>query len=405
MRVNAIIAEYNPFHNGHLYQLNESSQQTDADYTIVLMSGNFVQRGAPAIIDKYTRAKMALLNGADLVLELPSYSATGSAEFFARGAISLLNNLGIVTTLSFGSECGNLSRLLNTATVLSSESPEFQTILKKHLSTGLTYPLSLQKALQNLYGSSLTVDITQPNNILALEYCKALMQTDSTITPFTITRKDTGYHETQLSGSLSSANAIRLALGSTNDNDLSTLQNTMPESAYDLLVDSVRKNHIMCSNDFSSVLHYCLLTNRVSGLEHYLDVTSDLSDRIQKHLNDFETYEQFCELIKTKNITYARISRCLLHILLGITKEDNTPASYIRILGFRKAAKPLLSSLKSNCNLPLVTKLADAEKLLSSKDLQHLQKELSISRIYYSVRATQHHVSMLNEYKQPIIIT
>lgn len=413
MQVNGIIAEYNPFHNGHLYQLNSSKEQTNADYTVVVMSGNFMQRGTPAILDKFLRAKMALLCGADLVLELPAYYAVSSAEYFAMGGVALLDKLGVVDTLCFGSECGDLSVLNRIAKPLAAEPKKYTELLHRHLKEGLSFPLARTNALLE-YDNSLSEYkkvFTSPNNILGIEYCKALLRRGSSITPATIQRIGAGYHDEFLVSAdtpTSSATAIRLAIGE--GADLSCLQNHMPEAAFRIMENILDTSKPLFADDFSLPLHYKLLQEQAHGYERFLDVTTELSDRIRNNLYDFKNFDDFCDLLKRKDMTHTRISRCLMHILLDMETEtmehyrnmDYIP--YARVLGFRKDSTPLLSEIKANASIPLITKLADAKDILDANAYGMLQEDIRINQIYASVLAQKNRTTMTNEFRTPIVI-
>lgn len=410
MNVNGIIAEYNPFHNGHKYHLEESRRQTGADYTVIAMSGNFMQRGAPALLDKYKRAEMALRNGADLILELPTCYAASSAEYFSMGAVSLLDKLGVVTHLCFGSECGNIDILDRLACILLDEPEEYVKLLRLNLRQGISYPNARTWALIQ-YAPSLSAEkdvLSSPNNILGIEYLKALHRRGSRITPHTTMRIGADYHDKRLGENQCSAMAIRQAVFSRQDFDF--LENQMPESAYSIMTEHLRTVLPMHINDFSSALHYKLLTESETGYDRYLDVTSDLSDRIRNNLYFFSGFRSFCDLLKSKDITYTRISRCLLHILLNITKnfmEDCREMDYIpyaRVLGFRRTASPLLSAIKESASIPLVTKLADAEKILSRNACEMLKHEIVSNNIYQSAFAMKSRQEMLNEFTTPLVI-
>jgi len=410
MKINAIIAEYNPFHNGHKYQLADAKKKTGADYTIIAMSGNFMQRGAPALVEKYTRAKMALENGADLVLELPLCYAASSAEYFATGAVTLLDKLGVVNYLCFGSECGDINILGEIAQILLQEPDEFSCALRRLLQQGLSYPTARTQALL-VYSPSLSSHkdvLASPNNILGIEYLKALLHRKSTIVPFTTKRVGSDYHDKRFGEYQCSALAIRQALLS--GQEISVLSDQMPESAYELLREALLQAAPMYSNDFSALLHYKLLMESDAGYSQYADISSDLSDRIRKNLYRFIDFHSFCQLLKTKDMTYTRISRCLLHILLDMKKNDLTDykqldyVPYARVLGFRKAAAPLLGAIKEHSSIPLVTKLADAEGQLKPEAYQMLQRELRQGSIYESVRASKAGVPMRNELQIPIVI-
>ncbi len=410
MQVNGIIAEYNPFHNGHKYQMEKARKQTGADYTIIAMSGNFVQRGTPALLDKYKRAEMALLNGADLVLELPVYYSASSAEYFASGSVALLDKLGVVTNLCFGSECGNTEILQKIAAILSEEPAEYVALLRHYLQEGISYPTARTTALLE-YAPSLSRyrDVfSSPNNILGIEYIKAITRRHSPITPVTTLRVGSDYHDIRLGLNQSSAKAIRQAIY--DGQDVSCLINHMPENAYRILADSMKQSQPVFSNDLSSILLYKLIQEQSDGYERFLDVSSELSDRIRNNLYSFTNYEDFCNLLKRKDMTYTRISRCLLHILLDINDEtmqtyrDMDFIPYARVLGFRRASTPLLAAIKANASIPLITKLADAESILDKKSFAMLKRELQINQIYQSVAAVRTGTSTTNEISTPIVI-
>lgn len=418
MKTAAIIAEYNPFHNGHKYQIEETKRLTGADYIVVLMSGNFVQRGAPAICNKYIRTQMALLGGADVVLELPSLYALSSAEFFAQGAISLLNNLNSIDFLSFGSECGNISVLTAYARSLAFPSQEWNTAITGLLKQGLSYPRARQQAHslttpQNNKFPAMEL-LSSPNNILGLEYCKALLASQSTITPVTIKRKGYDYHDTTLPEnqlSYSSASAIRTALmKKTSGFDIH-----VPENICQLLTENNISEYGIHTDDFSLILHYKLLSEKEKGFADYLDCTPDISDKIIKQLPFYKGYDNFCMLLKSRDLTYTRISRVLLHILLNIKTpkcykasfhERNMFVPYARLLGFRKHSSAVLSYLKKSSGIPIISNLPDAKNLLSSEGLCMLKSDIYTCEVYEAVSSVKSGREPLNEYKQsPVILS
>ena len=410
MKVNGIIAEYNPFHNGHKYQLTESLRCTNARYTVIVMSGNFVQRGAPALVDKYKRTEMALLNGADLVLELPALYATASAEYFATGAVALLDQLGVVTDLCFGSECGDTQLLRQIAEILLEEPKAYSQSLKQYLRQGLSYPNARTEALIQNYPflNQHKAVFSSPNNILGIEYIKAILRSKSSLEPVTVRRTGAGYHSRLPADNRCSALAIRQALYAGADE--SFLSSNMPEDAAKILSAELAKTGPIRSNDFSDMLYYKLTTEKNAGFEKYLDVSSDLSDRVCRRLDDYHNFESFCDILKTKEMTYTRISRCLLHILLNIRKSDMerakamSHAPYARVLGFRRAASPLLGEIKEHADIPLVTKLADAESHLGRGSLDMLRQNIKISQIYNGIAAHRAGISPANEISTPLVI-
>lgn len=410
MKTVGIIAEYNPFHNGHAFHIAKAKEMTGADYCIVVMSGCFVQRGAPAIADKYLRAEAALLSGADLVLELPVYYALGSAEYFATGAVALLDKVGVTDTLCFGSECGDISLLSGFAKELLGESELFKVVLNRQLKSGMTYPNARNTALQACaphLNAHMNVLMT-PNNILGIEYCKALSRRNSRIQPYTLNRAGASYHDASLNSSYCSALAIREALSSSGR--LSDIQMLMPQSAFELLEAQSGKAFPIFADDFSLPLHYQLLSEQSVGYSKYADISDSLSDRISKKLPSYRSFTDFCDQVKTKNMTYTRIARSLMHVLLKMEQADfiryqsEDYIYYARMLGFRKTAEPLLTAIKTQSSIPLLSRLADADALLSESGRSMLAKDIYAAQIYQSV--TQHKfpasADMVNEYTKQI---
>ncbi len=410
MRINAIVAEYNPFHNGHRYHLETSLSCTDADYTIIAMSGNFMQRGTPAIINKYDRAEMALRCGADLVLEIPAIWSCSSAEYYAHGAVSMLDKLGVADFLCFGSECGDVADLRPMAEILASEPEKFRNILTDKLKQGLSYPAARSQALTEYDPSLREADriCTSPNNILGLEYIKALLRRNSRIRPVTIKRTGAGYHDGQLTGRFPSATGIRSAIIENNEPD--NLQSHIPSEVFDLLNHAWKTKKPIQADDFSQILLYRLLSHETDDYDVYLDVSPDLSDKIKNNLFRFRSFEDFCDLLKSKDNTHTRLSRSLMHILLDIRSDDVKRyrsldyVPYARVLGLRKDAAPLLSAIKEHSSIPLITKLADADKLLSANALQMLRQDIRISHIYNAVESSVSGTALRNEYRTPIIV-
>lgn len=409
MNVAAIIAEYNPFHNGHFYQLNTTREQLHADYIVVILSGNFVQRGAPAICSKYLRAEMALRCGADAVIELPARYALSSAEQFAGGAISLLNQLNIIQYLSFGSECGDVRPLWDYAQLLchSYEDLEFLHLLQTYQKEGLSFPSARDKAMKQYFSNEKNISLL-PNNILGIEYCKSILMQHSSIKPFTILRCGEGYHSPILTSAeenrYASASALRQAIKSGSN---SAFSEQFPAPVYELIKEHDLFRHYLTENDFSLLLHYKLLSEQSEGFSSYLDCSKELSDKIVKHLSEFTDFEQFCMLLKSKELTYTRISRVLMHILLNLKKEESAApvVPYARLLGFRKESADLLRMIKEKSDIPLITKLADADKILDESALTLLNQDIQCAHIYESVYAAKTKKTAHNEYRQsPVIL-
>ena len=357
MKITGIIAEYIPFHNGHRYQIQKARQITGADYVIVVMTGNFTQRGTPALIDKYSRAKMALMGGADLVLELPVCFATGSAEYFASGAIALLNQLGCVDSICFGSECGDIVPLKNVAHALVNETDDYKKILKSKLKNGSTYPVARNAALAETMDGFIPYDMVLgfPNNILGIEYIKALIRQNSSIEPFTNQRIGSDYHSYRLAETFSSAISIRQSLFM--KDDLELIRPQLPSAAYQVMEEDFHKTFPVFDADFSSMLKFKLLLEREKGFTEYMDVTKAISDKLVRNTFKMQEFNEFCDLLKTKDVTYARISRCLSHILLDIYAEevaqymDSNIVFYARALGFNENAAPLSRAIKKNTSI------------------------------------------------------
>ncbi|MCM1386258.1 MAG: nucleotidyltransferase [Bacillus sp. (in: Bacteria)] len=411
MKTTGIIAEYNPFHNGHAYHIAKAKEMTGADYCIIIMSGNYVQRGAPAIMDKGLRAHAALMCGADLVIELPVHYAAASAEYFAEGAAALLDRLGVADSLCFGSECGDLQALLRLSDVLLSENTQLKSLIRENIKAGYSYPQARSLALTDAY-PQLTDEILlmqQPNNILGVEYLKALKKRNSRIIPYTISRDGGGYHDASLQSVHSSALAIRNFF--MENGDISLLQEHIPAASYQELVQAYQKFFPVLADDFSALLAYKLMQAPDDGLSVYFDIDKDFSDKVKKLFYSYTDFTSFCDALKSKNMTYTRISRNLLHILLNIYQEDidNFRARdyvfYARILGFKKESAPLLTAIKANSSIPLISKLADAPALISSPyGRSMLTQEIQADDIYRMVLQQKFHRHLPNEYQRQIII-
>lgn len=412
MNIVGLITEYNPFHNGHLYHIQEAKRVAKADAAVVIMSGNFVQRGAPAIMPKHLRAKSALLSGADLVLELPVCFATGSAEFFAMGAIALLDSLGCVDSICFGSECGASEILGKIAKILSEEPDDYKKALQNALRKGMSFPQARQHALQEYFinnhfdANALADVLSQPNNILGIEYMKALYQRNSSMKAYSIRRIGAGYHESELTEKYSSASAIRQSLAK--DSLSENIYRQLPFAAQTIMKETFDMRYPVYANDFSLILKYKLLQETKKSLTSYMDVSEDLANRIINLRNDFQSFDGFCNTLKTKDMTYARISRGLLHILLDIRTEHlanykkNGYCHYAHILGFRKSSAELLSLLKGTSKVPLLTKLTQTEDL-SEAGCQMLHQDIFASDLYESVITDKFEAPFINEYRQQIV--
>ncbi len=433
MKTVGIIAEYNPFHKGHEYQLRKAKELSGADFAVIVMSGDFVQRGEPALLDKYTRARMALLGGADLVLELPTAYATGSAETFARGAISVLEELGCVDTLCFGSESGEIGELLPYARLFEEEPPLYRELLKNYLKEGCTFPAARSRAAEE-YRNSIErilpccIDdadcrqgasvLDSPNNILGVEYLRALLHKNSKIKPLTLKRQAAGYHELTLDTNMASASGIRNAIAECLEDSgrdgmsldaLACAQ--LPKPQADLLTEGMKNREVLFLNDFSPQLSYRLLTASKEEMAAMQDVGEELAARMDKNRFSFTTVEGFADAIKTRQVTHTRVTRALCHILLGLSEAalqekriEDYPV-YLRALGFQKGAGELLARIKTDAASPLLVKMADAERLLTPERFTIFEEDVRAAHLYESVKALKTGEPIMNEYRRtPVIL-
>lgn len=409
MHVTGLITEYNPFHNGHLFHLKKARETTGADYTAVVMSGSFVQRGAPAVFDKYSRTRAALLSGADLVFEMPAPFSTASAREFASYAVALFTALGAVDSICFGSECGEIEPILRAARLLNEESESFKKRLQDFLKEGKTFPEARSAALAE-EGAEEAKLLSSPNNILGVEYCQAVLRQRSPLSCFTIKREGNGYHDPSLNGALGSALAVRQALQS--GTDVQALRFLLPDPSF----DSVCRSIPVFLDDFSGLLNYRLLTEQEP--ERYAEIRPELAARIKKLAPGFASFDQRIKELKSRQLTYTGVSRGLIHLILGIEQrqmdlfKEAGFAPYARILGFRKSAAPLLRRIKENSSIPVISKLAGAEKRLDPAGAAMLACEIQSSHLYQNVRCEKaasgsfpgRTAVFQNEYTQPVLI-
>lgn len=378
MNVVGIIAEYNPFHEGHAYQIQKAKEQCGAEFAVVVMNGDFVQRGEPAIFDKYTRTKEALLGGADLIFELPVRFGLSSAGDFAMGGILALNALPFVTHLCFGTETGDLTPLLQAATFLCDEPDSYRTRVKHFVKQGILYPKARSLALAAESGLP-TQTWDSPNNILGLEYCVALQKLHSKIKPFTIRREGQGYH----------------------DNDTPALSD-FPSATF--LREKIRKageKENLSLSDFSSLIGYSLLTAK--DLCRIKDITPDLSDRIRNELPKYREINEFVKTIKNPSLTTGRIKRSFFQCLFDIEKEEPV-MPYLRVLGMKKEASSLLSQ-KENASCQILTKLAFDLPKMDDTAKKLFAKDLLASDLYRQVFCHKYNQTLPNEYQHsPMVL-
>lgn len=381
MKSVGIIAEYNPFHKGHSRQLAFLREQ-GVENIIVALSGPFVQRGTPAWTDKRLRTRMALEQGVDFLFELPALYALSSAEGFAWGGISLLSAIPL-DGVCFGSECGNIKPLQMAADFLTEqdcfpgngtsgtkqENPsQYQQYLRKYVKQGESYPTAREHALSHLLPeliSQYPALLSSANNILAIEYLKAMKKINSSLQPLTLPRNDAGYHSQQIHGEMASASAIRTAFET--DSSLERCRQALPETVYSLLQKSLHRYPVKL-NDFSELLY--LRLRQIKTPEEYTlygNISIELANRMRKLLPDYTGISSYIDALKTKNTTYSCINRSLTCLLLGITteqlKQTQYSVPYLRLLGMRREKSSFLRQVTS---LPIITKAADYQSILSS---------------------------------------
>ncbi len=403
MTVTAIIAEYNPFHLGHKYHIEQARRLTNADIIIVIMSGNFVQRGEPAIFDKHLRAKVAIECGADMVLELPYPYSCSSAEYFAEAAVTILDKLGCVDYLCFGSECDSIPDLYAIAKCLVNETDEYKQFLKEQLKSGIAYPKARHLALMNqLKDDKYEEILTSPNNILGIEYIKSLIRLDSNIIPVTIQRIISDYHHNDDNNPYYSASSIRY------DYNAGTLDTTKLATISSMYVSN--NIYPIEFSDFSQLLAYELVKKQ-DKLESYFDISPDLADRISNNIDKYKNITGFIELIKTKNINYSTVSRGLCHIMLDTTKskiykyKESGYADYARVLSFNDIALPIFKQIENTGNLKLVTKMSSASKVLSELPIYNTRlfdENMVVDNIYRLVAQNKYNTTLPNEYQHKL---
>lgn len=407
MKTVGIIAEYNPFHTGHEYHIEKARQITGADCVVIIMSGDFVQRGAPAIADKFTRAEAALIGGADLVIELPVIYSTGSAEIFATGAVSVLNRLGGIDYIAFGGESDDIEALNQMADILHNEPVEFKELLQKGLRKGLSMPVARKEALTTLL-PEISAAIDTPNNILGVEYLKALKAFCSSIQPVIIKRMGSGYHSGELSEEFASATALRECFSV---EDFSNLSNFMPKKVFELYCSKHCSALPVFPEDMDMLLYHTLISVQ-NELENYLDINNNLANKINNILKSGKilSFNDLVMALKSKELTYTRISRALLHAILGITNDDlamvkdNNYPCYGRILGFSETGRKFLNNIRKKTELPLITNLSDNMEGLTDLEKKLLQKNIFAANIYRNIVKTKFGITMKDEFRSSPVI-
>lgn len=400
MNVLGIVAEYNPFHNGHLYHLQKARQEAQADYVICVMSGNFVQRGEPALLDKWARAKMALSQGVDLVFELPVLYATRSAYWFAKGGILSLARTGLVTHVAFGVETPEPALLQEIALLLAQEPPAFRDLLRQGLKEGLSFPRARAKALFPRHREQQEL-LDNPNNVLALSYLQVLQEEQSPLIPIMLERQGSAYlDDTLKEGVLPSATALRHKLtenaaAERTDNpaitdaffsNLNNLSAYLPPATVQILENEYLAGKTPVSlQDLDSILLTLLRRTTKKDLQQIVDVSEGLENRIAKIAAQCHSLSDFLSSLKTKRYTYTRLQRFLIHLLLNYTKSENDflkdGPPYLHLLGYTRKGQALLKMLKKKTALPLIIKGSQINKYLPTNPILHRFWE-------YDVRAT-----------------
>lgn len=409
MKAVGLVTEYNPFHNGHLYHLNKAMDLTGADISVAVMSGDFVQRGEPAVLDKYTRASMALNSGVNLVVELPVNYAVSSAESFAAGALKVLDYIK-ADSIAFGSESGNIERLSKLAHILCDNEDTLYKEISKYTANGISYAAARQKVVEKLTDKDTAAMLTSSNNILAVEYLKAIIKNNYAIKPYTIKRQGDDYNDTDIRSDYASATALRGNLKADN------ISKYIPVKAG--LILSSNTNYIY-SDDITEALFTRLLDILfassydknvfIENVMKYPDVNKEIAGRLYKSAMDMITrtvphragskdneafsFGSLCEHIKTKEVPLSRIKRALVRITLGLDKkhmEKYSNAPYIRVLGFDKKGQEYLSYIRKTVEVPLITKTADYKEMLLD--------DIHAANIYNMIAAGKYGVKELGDF-------
>ncbi|MBU5306660.1 nucleotidyltransferase [Clostridioides mangenotii] len=403
MNILGLVVEYNPFHNGHLFHLNESKKKTEASHTVAVMSGNFLQRGEPAILDKHTRAEMAVRAGVDLVIELPTLYACQSAELFSYGAITTLNSLNCINSICFGSEVGDIRLLYAISDILSCEPLEFKASLKTYLDLGMLFPTARSKALieyiskhninstNNNY-SLVNIEevLNNPNNILGIEYIKRLIKLNSSIKPYTIKRIQSEYNSTVMTGFISSATAIRNKLNACEN--LEEIENAMPLTSYQVLKNKIDENNLLMHDElFFDTLKATIFRDK-ERLTDIFEVNEGIENKIYKEAFIAKNANELVNLVKSKRYTMTKVKRILNNILLGISKDEINKAKevetmpYVRILAFNNKGREILKEIKNNSEIKIINKFSNIEFYLDDPNFKNLiQNDIRATNIYNTV--------------------
>lgn len=367
MKAVGIIVEYNPFHNGHKYHAEMAKKITEADLVIAVMSGNYVQRGEPAIFDKWSRSQWALVNGVDLVVELPYYSSLRAAKDFAKSAIKILDRLKI-ESIVFGSEVDNIEVLYKISEITNSV--EFNDKLKWEIKNGESYPNAFSKVMKNYFND----DYLTPNNILGIEYINAIKNMDSNINPYILKREKVGFYHDGVNENIASATYIRKLI---NEKNYIEIQKVIPVD-----IDDLKKLKPISIEDYYEMMRVKILTGDIKDT---LDMEEGLENRIYDAAFNCRDYNQFFQRVKNRRITESRLKRVLMQILFGMSKMDKDyydSLNYIRILGFTKTGQQYLSSIKKGIDIPILSSNKNIKKILGKDLVIKLNKEFVADELY-----------------------
>lgn len=392
MKTVAIIAEFNPFHNGHKYIIEKAKEITKADKVIIIMSGAFTQQGNIAIIDKFTRAEIASLYGADLVLELPTIFATSGAEMFARGAINILNSLNIVDYIAFGTECDDISILQTIAKKITNNENLLNEKIKENIKKGISYASARSEALKSILTEAEYTQIASPNNILAIEYLKSLILLNSSIKPVGIRRNVANHNDINvtINSTFSSATSIREHV---QKKEMESIIPYVPKETYEAL------EKVVSNNDMYSLLRFVILQSDVTTLENIYEVSEGLENKIKDSIIASISYSELLNSIKSKRYTMSRIKRILAHILLNIKHEDFEflkDVAYARVLKVKD--KDILSTLSKKSTIPVISNIN--EKILSilnEKVQTSLNLDFNAENIYSIVETSTLNKDRINK--------
>ena len=388
MKILGIIAEYNPMHTGHIYHINEAKKITHSDYVVAIMSGSFTEQGNIALIDKFTRAKFAIENGIDIVIELPSIFAVSDAGNFASKAIQILNDLNIIDSICFGAENDNISLFNKTTDILIEKDEQIWIDIKEELKKGNSFAKARNNVLTNYLGKEEIKLINSPNNILALEYLKNLKLTNSSIIPYAILRNN-DFNDDKLNENYTSSTSIRNVLEK--NIDIQILKKYLTQYIYNY----IQTSSLLFNKDFFEILKYKIISMSINDIKNINGVSEGIENKIKKEIIDVYSYEDYIFKLKSKRYELSKIKRILINILLGITKTDfdklkSEDANYAHILAFNHNKKELLSNLANNSKIPVLTSLNKKNiSILNSKQKELLNFDIYSSNIYSSLNKTK----------------